>query len=96
MYNITDGSKEKWDPDRRKAAVEVVRNKEVGSYKASRVFDVRQTTLECYVKDRQKSSGEEVKTKLDRKLVLPCEVENDMAEHCLLMERCLPPPIPAW
>jgi len=39
-----------------KAAIEAIRNKEMGSYKASRVFNVPQTTLECYVKDRQKSS----------------------------------------
>ena len=28
-----------------------------------------------------------MKTKLGRKQVLPCEAENDLAEHCLLMER---------
>ena len=31
--------------------------------------------------------SETVKTKLVRKQVLPCEAENDLAEHCLLMER---------
>ena len=51
------------------------------------VFIVPQTTLECYVKDRQKSASETVKTKLVRKQVLLCETENDLAEHCLLMER---------
>ena len=59
----------------------------MGSYKASRIFNVPQTTLEHYVKDQQKSSSETVKTKLGRKQVLPCEAENDMADHCLLMER---------
>jgi len=59
----------------------------MGSYKASRVFSLPQTTLERYVKDRQKSSREIVKTKLGRKQVLPCEAENNLAEHCLLMER---------
>ena len=57
----------------------------MGSYKASRVFNVPQTKLERYVKDRQKSSSETVKTKLGRTQVLPCEAEN-VAEHCLLME----------
>ena len=70
-----------------KAAIEAIRNKEMGSYKASRVFNVPQTALERYVKNRQKSSSETVKTKLGRKQVLPCEAENDLAEHCLLMER---------
>ena len=70
-----------------KAAIEAMRNKEMGSYKSSRVFNLPQTTLERYVKDRQKSSNETVKTKLGRKQVLPCEAENDLAEYCLLMER---------
>ena len=79
--------RKKWDPDRMKAAIEAIRNKEMDSYKASRVFNVPQTTLERYVKDRQKSSSEAVKTKLGRKQVLSCAAENDLAEHCLLMER---------
>ena len=70
-----------------KAAIKAIRNREMGSYKASRFFKVPQTTLGHYVKDRQKSSSETVKTKLGRKQVLPCEAENDLAEHCLLMER---------
>jgi len=69
------------------AATEVIRNKEMGSYIASRVFNVPQTTLERYVKDWKKSSSETVKTKLGRKQVLPCEAESDLVEHCLLMER---------
>ena len=79
--------RKKWDPERMKAANEAVRNKEMGSCKISRDFSVQQTTLERYVKDRQKSSSETVKTKLDSKQVFPREVENDLAEHCLLMER---------
>ena len=55
------------DPERTKAAIEAIRNKEMGSYKASRIFNVPQTALECYVKDRQKSASERVKTKLVRK-----------------------------
>jgi len=76
-----------WDPERMKAATGVMRNKEIGSYKASRVFKVLQKTLERYVKDGQKSSSETVKTKLGRKQVLPCEGENDLADHCLLTDR---------
>ena len=51
------------------------------------VFSLPQTTLQPYVKDRQKSSSEAIKTKLGRKQVLSCEAESDLAEHCLLMER---------
>jgi len=79
--------REKWDPERMKAAIEAIRNREMGSYKSSRFFSVPQTTLERYVKDQQKSSSETVETKLGRKQVLRCEAENDLAEHCLLMEK---------
>jgi len=70
-----------------KAATEAIRNKEMISYKASRLFNVPQTILKCHVKDRQKSASETVKTKLVRKQVLPCEPENDLAGHFLWMER---------
>jgi hypothetical protein len=70
-----------------KAVIKAIKNRELGSYKASRFFNVPQTTLERYVKDQQKSSSETVKTKLVRKQVLLCEAENDLAEHCLLIER---------
>jgi hypothetical protein len=35
-----------------KAAIEVMRNKEMGSYKASRVFNIPQTPQQSYAKDR--------------------------------------------
>jgi len=63
------------------------KEQEMGSYRASRVFNAPHTALKHYVKDRQKSSSETVKTKLGRKQVLPCEAESDVAERCLVMER---------
>ena len=39
--------RKKWDPERMKAAIEAIRNKEMGSCKASRTFNVPHTTLEC-------------------------------------------------
>jgi hypothetical protein len=79
--------RKKWEPERMKETIEAMRKKKMGSYKASRVFKVPQTTLERCIKDREKTSNEAIKTKLGRKQVLPCEAENDLAEHCLLMER---------
>jgi len=38
--------REKWDPERMKAAINAIRNREIGSYKASRFFNVSHTTLE--------------------------------------------------
>jgi len=53
--------RKKWDPERKKAATEAKRNKEMGSYKASKPFNVTQTTLQSYVKDRQDRSTEAIK-----------------------------------
>jgi hypothetical protein len=53
--------RKKWDPERMKATTEAMRNKEMGSYKASRFFNVPQTTSERYGKDRQESSREAIK-----------------------------------
>jgi hypothetical protein len=44
-----------------KATIETMRNKEMGSYKASTVFNVPQATLERYITDREKSSNEVIK-----------------------------------
>ena len=44
-----------------KAAIEVMRNKEMGKYRTSRVFNLPPTTLQSYVKDWQKSSIEAIK-----------------------------------
>jgi len=48
--------RQKWDQERMKAAMEAMRSKEMDSYKASRVFNLPQTTLQGFVKDWQKSS----------------------------------------
>jgi len=51
----------KWDPERKKAAIQAMRNKEMDSYTASRIFNLPQRTLYSYVKDRQESSSEAIK-----------------------------------
>jgi len=51
----------KWDAERMKAAIEAMRNKKMGRYKASSVFQLPLTALHSYVKDRQESSSEAIK-----------------------------------
>jgi len=46
-----------------KAAIEAMRSKELGGYTVSRVFNLPQTTLQSYVKDRQESSSEAIQQK---------------------------------
>ena len=48
--------KKKWDPERMKAATEAMRNREMGRYRASRVFNLPQAPLQSYVKARECSS----------------------------------------
>jgi hypothetical protein len=38
--------RKKWDPKRMKAVIKAMRNKEMGRCKASRIFNVPQTTLD--------------------------------------------------
>ena len=57
-YRWLEGKK--WDPERMKAAIEAMRNLEMGSYKASILLNLPQT-LQRYVKDQQKSSSEAIK-----------------------------------
>jgi hypothetical protein len=40
-----------------RAVIEAMRNKEMGSYKVSRVLNVPQTTLQRYIKDQEESSN---------------------------------------
>jgi hypothetical protein len=47
--------RKKRDPERMKAAIEAVRNKEMDSYKASRFFNLPQTKLQRYVKAGRKT-----------------------------------------
>jgi uncharacterized HAD superfamily protein len=73
--------RKKWHPERMKAAIEAITNNEMSSYKASRFFIVPQTTLERYMREREKSSNEAIKTKLSRKQVLTFEAENDLTGY---------------
>jgi hypothetical protein len=44
-----------------KAAIEAMRNKEMGSYKVSSVFNLPQMRLQSYVRDRQERPSEAIK-----------------------------------
>jgi hypothetical protein len=55
--------RKKMGPRKNEGSFKAIRDREMGSYKASRFLNVSQTTLERYVKDQQKSSSETVKNK---------------------------------
>jgi hypothetical protein len=64
-----------------------MRKNEMGSFKATRVFNLPQRILECYIKNADKLPADVVRTKIGRKPVLPPTVETDLAEYCLIMEQ---------
>jgi hypothetical protein len=76
--------RDKWDPDKTKAAV-TAKEKEVGSFKASRFFRVPQRTLKQYVKF-ERNSANRIERKLGRKFVLPRSLEEGLVEDFLNME----------
>jgi hypothetical protein len=71
--------RKKWETEWMKD--EDLKNKEMGSSKSLRVFKVLETTLELYVKDRQKNSGVAVKPNLSRKKILPCEAKRRLVSR---------------
>jgi hypothetical protein len=76
--------KKKWAPEGSYSDYEQQGN---GRLQGVRGFQRTRNIMELYVQGRQRSSVEATKTKSNRKQVLPCEAENDPAEHRLLTER---------
>jgi hypothetical protein len=68
-------------------AVRVVGSGEMGYLRVSIYFSVQTGTLERYVKDRSRSPEELVNVDLGRRTVLPSELENKLAECCIIMEQ---------
>lgn len=79
--------RKKWDKLKMKQAVLAVKNKEIGLLKASKTFEVPRSTLKDYVK----KPIEEIQTLLDvplgRKPILSPQLEDELLEYCLTMER---------
>lgn len=74
--------KRQWEPDRMKNAVEAVRKRELGFFKASRIFNVPQTTLERYVI----ISGSASPNAIERNPMLCININEDLSKYCVLME----------
>lgn len=79
--------RKQWNPDSMKKAVEAVRMKEMGYKKAAKMFNVPRATLKDYVKKFEKSVEEVVSGKMGRKPVLPVELEEELVNYCLEMEK---------
>lgn len=80
---MSDKKRRKWDSISMKKAIDAVKNKEMGYLKASRIFKVPKSTLENYLKNNKVKED----INLGRRTTLPKDIENDLVEHCLLMEK---------
>ncbi|CAH0721624.1 unnamed protein product, partial [Brenthis ino] len=76
-----------WDPQAMKKAIEAVRTKEMGYKKAVKLFNVPRATLKDYVKKSDKSVDDIVSGKMERKPILPVELEEELVNYCLQMEK---------
>lgn len=65
-----------------------VKKKEIGLLKASKTYEVPRSTLKDYIKKPTKELQKVFDMPLDRKTVLPPEIEDELDEYCLTMEKC--------
>lgn len=85
--NMSAQKRKKWDKPSMLAAVSAVRNKEMGYQKASKQFNVPKSTLRDYIKNADKNPEELVDTNMGRKTTLSHEMETELVNYCLEMER---------
>lgn len=76
----------KWNPENMKNAIEAIKSKQMGYLKASKTFNIPKATLELYVK-RGRPLEEQCKLQIGRKPVLTAEMEEDLVQHCLDMDK---------
>lgn len=76
-----------WDPNQMKLAINAVRAKEMGYFKASKLFSVPKSTLEDYVKQTDKTPEQLLNIPIGRKPVLTSEMEENLVSYCLEMDR---------
>ncbi|KAJ8874622.1 hypothetical protein PR048_025488 [Dryococelus australis] len=85
---LSKSPRKQWESASMLKAVEAVRNKEMGFLKASKTFCVPRSTLENHVNHKTIQDAEVLcSTMLDRKCVLPDELESKLAEYCMVMEK---------
>lgn len=79
--------RKKWDKVKMKEAVVAVKNKEMGLLKASKTFNVPRSTLKDYVKKPMEEIETRLCVPLGRKPILPPDLEQQLLEYCLMMEK---------
>ncbi|XP_036148565.1 uncharacterized protein LOC105839310 isoform X2 [Monomorium pharaonis] len=80
-------TRRKWDPQNMAKAIEAVRNKEMGVHKASKKMHVPKSTLQRLVNMKYCSPKEAMSCKIGRSPVFNVELEKELVEYCLTMEK---------
>lgn len=76
-----------WDRVKMKNAIMAVKNKEMGTLRASKEFGVPRSTISDYVKKPVEVLDVLLNSPLGRKTILLPEAEGELVEYCLLMEK---------
>lgn len=76
-----------WNKLKMLDAVMAVQNKEMGLLKASKIYGVPRSTVKDYVKKPLDKVKKLLKVPLGRKTVLPPEIEKELVNYCLIMEK---------
>lgn len=88
---MTSSTKEKtrqaWDKNAIADSIKAVREKKMGFLKASKTYCVPKTTLIRLLKIKHKSLSDVTNHKLGRKSTLPSELENELADYILEIEK---------
>lgn len=82
-----NGLRQKWRPADMLNAISAVREKTKTLNEAARCFNVPKATLSRKVAKRDVDPQILVNEKLGRKPILPLQIEKELVEYCLLMER---------
>ncbi|CAG4997769.1 unnamed protein product [Parnassius apollo] len=83
---ILQRQRQTWCKESMKKAIEDLRNKKMGSLKASKLYKVPRTTLRRLAAKVDLSAEEATCTKLERKATLPQELEKQLVQYVLTME----------
>jgi hypothetical protein len=82
-----NGKRKTWDKAVMVRAIHCVRSGEMGYLKASKYFQIPKRSLERYVKDKNRTPKELVGVCLGRKPVLSNQLENQLVNYCIAMEK---------
>ena len=68
-------------------AIKTVRSEAIRLKKKSKVFEIPRSTIKNKVNSKETDIQKLINTRLVRKPVLPCNLEEELVSYCLMKER---------